>query len=201
MWLRKANSKASASALGFIQSYREWLVSSEVAPIATPIIRQVDEGTLMPTNALPQLRDAIFAYMVKQEADQAEAKHAAKLDQSEGDSEGPAKVWRATIYNSKGEIVQARKANGKVEDLIQEFSLNQRASEWVDRRLVLDCPSDCHGVVTHLPTGRELTIERADSHARVFRPGKRPVIRNGKPSGGLGFQAKASQTRVTFSAG
>jgi hypothetical protein len=208
MWLRRSQSKAAASALGFLSKYREWLQTSEVAHIAAPILTQIDAGTLLPTPALELLKTAISTYHNEKTVAEVEAKLAAKsADVAEGESNGESgaiKNWQATVYDPKGNvvIVSWETAEGiRTKALDESFNLNQRATGWADRRLFEDCSPGSYAIITHIPTGATETIQRGDAYARILRSGKRPAVRSGSKGNSLGFQTKAHQTRVSFSAG
>jgi len=197
-WLHYSSTRSAASAIGFLTKYREFLRSSEVSHIAAPILAQVDAGTLLPTPALVILKDALNTYQNNKALAEVEAKLAKA---SETKEEKPSKTWQATVYDSKGNVIQATNKEGKLVDLDMSFKLNQEATGWVDRRL-FNCEPNSYAVITHTPTNAIETIQRGDAIARIMRSKKAPAARAGsKSAGSLSWGSKASQTRVTFSAG
>jgi hypothetical protein len=202
MFLHRSSSRAAVAAEGFLSKYHEFLSSPEIGPIAGPILAQVKAGTLMPTPALAQLRDAVFAYKVQKDIAEANAK-LAKASETAEDKPSSYK-WQTIVYDPRGKmIVHTRKdAEGNIEHypLDRTFKFNQHAEGWADRELFDEEPGS-YAVITHNPTGAQETIERSDSIARIMKAGKRPVVRNGSPSSSLSFGVKSKPTRVTFSAG
>src|SRR5208282_6305168 len=59
--LHRANTMKSA--LGFFSAYREYLLTGELANAVSPIIAKVDAGETMPSQALPQVAQAIFEHV------------------------------------------------------------------------------------------------------------------------------------------
>lgn len=199
-WLHYSSTRSAASAIGFLDKYREWLETSEVKPIAAPILAQINAGTLMPTPALDLLKEAINAYQNQKALAEVEAKLAAKVNTTDDTKYKPRKNWQAIIYDPKGNIVSQVNAQGKMVDLDESFELNQRASEWADRRL-FECEPNSYAVITHTPTNAIETIERGHAISRIMRGKKSPAVRVGQPSSALSFGCKVHQTRVTFSGG
>ena len=197
MFLHRSTTRAAASAIGFLNTYNEFLHSAEVEPIAAPILAQVAEGSLMPTGALALLKDALNTYQNNKALAEVEAKLAKA---SEASSKPNNKTWQATVYDSKGNVIQVTNKEGKLVDLDEGFALNQRASEWADRRLFESEPNS-YAVITHVPTGARETIERGDAIARIMRSKKSPAVRVGAPSSSLSFGTKVKETRVSFSHG
>jgi hypothetical protein len=114
MFLHRSTTRAAASAIGFLNTYNEFLHSAEVEPIAAPILAQVAEGSLMPTAALAMLKDALNTYQNNKALAEVEAKLAAQS--SEHTSERPSKTWQATVYDSKGNVIQMTNKEGKLVD-------------------------------------------------------------------------------------
>jgi len=184
-----------------MDTYNEFLHSAEVEPIAAPILAQVAEGSLMPTGALALLKDALNTYQNNKALAEVEAKLAKA---SETKEERPSKTWQATVYDPKGNVIQVSRTDtdGNVEivDLDEGFALNQRATEWADRRL-FECEPNSYAVITHTPTGAIETIQRGDAIARIMRSKKSPAVRVGASSSSLSFGTKVKETRVSFSHG
>jgi hypothetical protein len=194
-WLRKSDSKVSADA--FLKASRVFLETGELSQITSPILRQVDQGLLFPTPALTALRDVILAHHLQVEVKKAEAKIA------EQSAEGTtAKTWEVICYNAKGVIQTRITEQGETVDLQQSFDVAQRASEWADRRLVLDCASDCFAVITHLPTGRETISLRNEAFARIYPKAKSPFSKKvGTRDNRLSFGTKVKESHAKFSHG
>ena len=203
-FLFKSTTKAANSALGFIASHRHWLETGEACEAASPILRLIDEGTLMPTPGLEQLRCAVLSHMLLASANKAEA----AIEEAQQESSAPQKQWHARILDEAGNLVVLTQMVGegleRVEEekeLEQSFDHAARASGWCDRRLEQGMPS-WHGEITHTPTGRVEIIMRADSLARILRQKKGAVTpRKSQSTQTLGFQVHAKQTRSTFSHG
>src|ERR1019366_8895727 len=92
-FLFKSTTKAANSALGFIASHRHWLETGEACEAASPILRLIDEGTLMPTPGLEQLRCAVLSHMLLASANKAEA----AIEEAQQESSAPQKQWHARI--------------------------------------------------------------------------------------------------------
>lgn len=202
-WLHKSSTKAANSAVGFLAQHRSFLETGEVAEFTSPILRQLDDGHLMPTPALELLKHAVLSHLILAETRKAERALDAQLAVSEeGEAPSPAeKSWRVAVYNDKNELQTKVNSKGEIEDLEQSFEASARASGWADRRL-FDGASDWHAAILHLPTGRIEIILRADAMARIMRQKKGPTCHTpGKGTQKLSFGTKVKETRVTFSHG
>ena len=191
-FLFKSGTKAAASAIGFLQQYRDFLTTSEVAPITSPILAQVDAKELMPTAALDLIRSAVLSHHLLVEAKKAEDK---LIQQAKEESEPKAsKNYTASIYTGKGEEV-----------LSKSFTFPQDACRWVDLRL-FDASSDCYGVLqsNHILIKGELQSEvilRGDSIARLLAAKKTPFSKRMGSNGKLSWGVKSKPSHSVFSRG
>jgi hypothetical protein len=203
MFLHRANGKAAIAASAFISAHREFLQSGELQLFTTPILNRLDTQELFPTPALEELKAVVLAHHMAEEIRIATEKMA-KADEP---TERKTKNYVATVWNSKGEVVQAPDSNGKIKDLKDSFETSTQAERWADNRL-FDGATDWFCVVetTHVfkQNGDPFTatILRADAIARILKRPKAPVMKAQKKSGGrLSFGVKAHQTKAAFSHG
>lgn len=191
-FLHKTTTRAANSAGAFLAQYREYLTTGELAPIMTPIIRQVDEKLLMPTPALKLVQAAVMGHIIA--TDQAKAEEAIER----ANEPKAVKTWVACIKDAEGNVC-TRMTNDGEEDLLKSFEHPQEADRWVDRRLFDGAP-DWYGEVEGL--GTHVYVERADAIARVLKQPKGPAIhKKAVTTKTLGFGVKAHQTRASFSRG
>lgn len=194
-FLHKTQTKAAASAIGFLAQYREYLTTGEVAAKTSPIVARVDAGTLLPTPALKEIQYAVMTHIIESDA--------AKLDKApQVGTRGTTKSWRATVYDAAGVIQQRVKDNGDVEDLVKGFDLASEADRWADRRL-FEGTHGWYAVVEHTVIPNVSSrIERADAMARILKQPKGPTVHvRGKSTKSLGFGVKVKESRTTFSHG
>jgi hypothetical protein len=198
MFLHRANGKVSA--IAFLAAHRAFLETGELCEVTSPILRMLDDSTLLPTPALELIREAVTVHHIRVEAEQAERKLMASLDaESTG---GSSKTWEVTVYDSKGNIQSRIAENGNPIELQESFLLAQRASEWADRRLVNDCGSDCFAVITHVPTGKEIIALRNEAMSRCFPKAKAPMSKKtGSRDNKLSWGSKCVQSHAHFSRG
>lgn len=197
MFLHRSGGKVSASA--FLQAHRDFLVTGELASVTSPILAKIDAGQTMPTPGLEEIRSVVLRHHLLAEALKAEAK---LLAAGEGPAASASKTWEVTCYDSRGNVQTRVNAKGETVDLSESFALQQRASEWADRRLVHDCASDCFATLIHVPSGLEAVIMRNDAMGRVFPKIKTPVIKQtGSRDGKLSFGTKVHESRAVFSRG
>jgi len=199
-FLAKMNTKAANSAVAFIQQYREFLTTGEVASATSPIIAKVDAGELLPTPAMQEIGYAVMTHIIQSDA----VKMDAKLNgEGGGGRVSKPKNWVATVYDENGVIQTRINAKGEVEDLIKGFDMGQDADRWAMRRLY-EGASDWYAEVNHsfIPNVGS-RIERSDAIAFIDKKPKGPAIhQKGKSTKSLGFgPGKVGQTRVTFSHG
>ena len=194
--LHYSTTSAANSALGFISKYREYLETGELAPRVSPLLKRMDEKSLMPTSCLDLIREAVVAHLIARDTANFEAIQNATASHS------APKPWIAKIVDAAG-ITQMRvKENGEEVEMLQGFDTNSQANNWMIRRLALDSASEWHGEITHSPTQRIERMEYKDALGKFLRQGKKPVMHQpGKGSQKLSMGGKASQTRVSFSHG
>ena len=194
-FLHKTTTKAAGSALAFIAQYREWLETSEVASVASPIIAKLDAGELLPTPALIEIKNAVFAHMLVLDCEKAEK----SIEKAQTAKEPKAHV--GIIYTESGVIATRINNEGDEEELIKQFDLPQDAIRWIDRRLVEAAPRS-YATLDHTRTVQCETITRDDSFARVFKEGKGAVCKpQTKSTPRLGFGVSAHPSKSTFSHG
>ena len=195
-FLHKSGGKVSATA--FLQAHREFLLTGELAAITAPILSRIDAGCTLPTPGLDEVRHAVLSHHLLSESLKAEA---ALLQQGQ-EASATVKTWEVTCYDAKGNILTRVNAKGQTVEVQESFALQQRASEWCDRRLVHDCDGTSFGVIVHIPTGLEAVVMRGDAFARVFpKTASAATKKMGKGDGKLSFGVKAHQSRATFSHG
>lgn len=203
-WLHKTTTKAAHNAIAFIDQYREWLSTGELALFTSPILLKVDSKELLPTPALEELKAVVLAHHLAEEIRIATEKMA-KADEP---TERKTKNYVATVWNSKGEVVQAPDSNGKIKDLKDSFETSTQAERWADNRL-FDGATDWFCVVetTHVfkQNGDPFTatILRADAIARILKRPKQPVMKAQKSGKGgkLSWGVKVSESKASFSHG
>jgi hypothetical protein len=194
-FLHKTTTKAANSAAAFLASYREYLTTGELAPVASPIIRKLDEGTILPTPALKEIQSVVMAHIIA--SDQAKVEHAIE----EAQQPKKTKPWIASVLDAAGNICTRVNSEGETEDLVKSFDLAQEADRWVDRRL-FEGASDWYGQVKHATMNVETFIQRNDAIARILKQPKGAVMHQKAVSTKtLGFGVKAKQDRSSFSRG
>lgn len=194
-FLSKTKTKAANSATAFLATYREYLTTSEVAIVTSPIIAKVDAGELLPTPALEEIKNAVFQHMLVLDSQKHEAAIAKQQEPKK------TKPHVATIYLETGVIATRINAEGEEEELIAAFDMPQAAMRWIDRRLVEAAPRS-YATLDHTKTVQSETINRDEAFERVFKVGKGPVIKpQSKSTPRLSFGVKAHPSRATFSHG
>lgn len=195
-FLHKASGKAANSAEAFINFHRAFLSSGELAPLTSHILARVDAGETMPTPALDEIRTIVLAHSIQSAARAAEEK---MLAEPKTASQKP---WSVTLFTAKGEVATKVNAEWEVIELSQNFDLQQRASEWADRRLTQDCSADCFGVIIHTPTSLEVVVLYVDAMGRQNPKAKSPFSKKtGSRDNKLSFGVKAGNDRAHFSHG
>lgn len=187
---KKLNSKAAASALGFIAAHREYLMSGELSELTKPILDKIDAGELYPTPAILELKQVVACHILNME----KAKADKAIERASRNSGRSSKAFEAVILDSVGRIVLDD--DGK--DLRKTFDKPQEAERWVDRRL-FEHPNTIGEVIHHGSPWE--TIERDDSIARILKRPKSPFMKRRPNPGNLSGRMKASETKVTFSKG
>lgn len=199
-FLHRANGKISA--LAFLTQHREFLTAGTLAHFTSPILQKLDDGELLPTPALEQIKGVVWDHYAATELLKSEkAMQRAMAPKSE-------KPYVSTILDAKGNVVTKINEEGKEVELRQGFATDSEASGWVDRRL-FEGASDWHGTVVATKlrgkAGDVLTIVilREDSIARILK--KKPAMATRKVGGAsstkLGFGVKCAQDTCHFSKG
>lgn len=194
-FLRKLNSKAALSALGFLAAHRDYLVSGELAETLRPIVERVDKGELLPTPALSEIRQAVMSHIMAAEIAKAE-KAIEKANKAGGSA---SKTFQAIILDSAGRVQVSVNERGEQKELRQNFKLPQEAERWVDRRLVEGSPN-WHGEVLHNGAPWD-EITRDESMARMYKRAKHPFMKRQASPGKLTGQIKIRAKQASFSKG
>lgn len=205
-FLAKAT-KPNISAQGFLDQYREFMLTGELSYVLSPILAKVDAGEMMPTPAVAAIAVATMYHRIAKDTIAAKKSIAAQEDAKE---EGPAKVkaprkvsnWTSTVLDSAGNVCTRINAKGEEEDMVKGFDASGDADRWSDRRLALDCVAGCYAVVSHAHSAVKTFIMRDDAMARFYRQAKGPTIKpQSKTTDKLGFGVKAKESRSSFSRG
>lgn len=196
-FLAKTNTKAAMSAKGFIDGYREYLLTGEVAYVTAPIVEKLDNGALLPTPALNEIRDAVFAHVLELDRIKAEE----SIEKAGSPSVNSEKHFHVTVIDAAtGMVCMREKEDGTLEKLSKRFSKPQDAERWADRRLFDGAPS-WFAKVTHHDTPWDI-IERDDAIARILKRPRNASTRTVKYGGSsLNFGTKVKETTVKFSQG
>ena len=193
-FLHKTTTKAAGSALAFLASYREYLLTSEVAAVTSPIIARLDAGTVMPTPALEEVKNAVFAHMLAADTLKAEA----SIEREQAPRKTKPHV--GMIYDETGAIAVRMTEDGP-EDLIKSFDLPQDCLRWCIRRLIEAAPRS-YATMDHVKTAQQETVTRDDAFAIEFKSKKGPVMKpQSKTTSKLSFGVKVSEDRASFSRG
>lgn len=204
-FLAKSVQKIAGSASTFISNYREYLLNSEVAYLTAPIVKQIDDGTLMPTPALQEIKDAVLAHILQIDKLKSED---ALIKLNEPKEEKPvrsvragSKKFSARIVDGNGETCTKTNEDGEVKSLWESFDMPQRAERWIDLRLVdNDASPDWTGIIYQGDNEYE-EISRVRAMGRVFAKGREAVMHVTKSAGKLSFGMKAKQSHCSFSKG
>ena len=209
-FLAKTNTKAAGSALAFITQYREYMVTSELAPKVAPILVKLDadraaalaqkkDTSVLAAAALKEVQNAVMTHIIESDT----KKHEESMVAAEKEAATPSanKNWVATIYNGAGEVCTRITNQGDEEQLIKSFDLAQDADRWADRRL-FDGAAGWYAEVNHAERPIHTRIERDDAMARLLRKPKGPTVHTkGQSTKSLSWGAKVKETRVSFSRG
>jgi hypothetical protein len=194
-FLHKTTTKAANSAAAFLATYREWLETGELAQLTSPILRKLDDGALLPTPALNEVKAAVLAHIFESDRQKTEA----AIEQAQ-EPKKP-KAWTVEVLDAEGHICTRVNSEGEVEDLVKDFDLAQDADRWADRRL-FEGASDWHAKVSHATLNVVTYIQRSDSLARILKQPKGPAIhQKAVTTKTLGFGVRAKQDRASFSRG
>lgn len=191
-FLFKSQTKAAVSAAAFLAQHRAWLETGELAMVTSPILRQLDEGVLLPSPTLVQIRQVVLAHHLASESRKAE---------STVQEKAPTKDYLVTVYNVKGEVQVSQDENGKIKDLKQGFDHSSLAQGWADRRLFDGAP-DWYAVIEHTKIKMSVAVLRADAIARILKRAKTPTMKqSSQTTSKLGFGIKLKESRARFSNG
>lgn len=196
MLLHRANT--SKSAMGFIQQYREYMVSGELADLLSPIVARVDAGSLMPTPAKDEIARATLEHIV--------ACDLVKLEESrdklmKGETHSSTKRWQASVVDANDVIQTYINEDGEVKDLIKSGDDVSTLDRWLDRKL-FEGSSEWHGIIEHSVMQVRTIVERSDAIARILRQPKSAVSRQqSKSAGRLSFGMTCKQDHSHFSHG
>lgn len=168
-FLVKTTQKAAASAAGFLQAHRDFLLTGELASVASPIIARLDARELLPTPALGEIQRAVLSHIVA--CDQAKLEEKMVQPSAGGGSQKP---WLATIRDEKGNICTRINSKGEEVDLVQAFDTAAPADRWCDRRLV-EGASDWYALVEHTLSPVVTRIDRNEAVARLLKNKPGPV--------------------------
>ena len=200
-FLHKTTTKAAISAGAFIAQYREYLITGELAPVATSILLKLDSGLILPTPALKEIAVATMNHIIMSEKVKAEKVIQAAETVVEVKTVVQKKNWLAQILDARGNVCTRVNPQGEVEELVKDFDQAQDADRWCDRRLFDGAPG-WYAEITHLTAKVVTIITRDDAIPRVLKQPKGPVIhQKGVSTKSLGFGVKCKETRVSFSRG
>jgi hypothetical protein len=196
MLLHRANT--SKSAMGFIQQYREYMVSGELADLLSPIVARVDAGSLMPTPAKDEIARATLEHIV--------ACALVKLEEGrdklmKGETHSSTKRWQASVVDANDVIQTYINEDGEVKDLIKSGDDVSTLDRWLDRKL-FEGSSEWHGIIEHSVMQVRTIVERSDAIARILRQPKSAVSRQqSKSAGRLSFGMQVRNDHSHFSHG
>lgn len=194
-FLHKTTTKAANSAAAFLATYRDWLETGELAKLTSPILVKLDQGTLLPTPALNEVKAAVLAHIFESDKQKVEASIEAALEPKK------TKPWIVEILNAEGVLQTRIDSQGEEEELTKSFDLAQEADRWADRRL-FEGASDWYAKVSHVSIPVVTYIQRSDSIARILKQPKGPAIhQKAVTTKTLGFGVRAKQDRASFSRG
>lgn len=189
-------SKGKVSSIAFLSQHKEWLLSSEVKDLISPIFSTIDNGELMPTLALNNIRQVIYDHMIvrkNEEFKNLEDKNRRKyFAKKEG-------KFVVTIFDAQKKVVLEKKPTGWFE-LVKSFELPQDAQRWADRKLINNV--GCFGEIQSYGKMYEI-IEREGSLFRILRTVKKTVYKrlSKNNTNRLSFGVKACQKTTKFSTG
>lgn len=194
-FLSKVSTKAANNATAFIAAHRAWLETGELASLASPILRKLDEKEVLPTPALDAIFQVAFDHVQEAEKNKGEAALARANEPK------VQKAYVAAIYDAKGNIVTYINDDGEEKEMIQSFDMSQDGERWCDRRLFDGAP-DWHGEVVSTKGLPPIHVLREDSIARILKKPKGPAVHTkGVSTKSLGFGVKAKGDHFHFSKG
>lgn len=163
------SSKIKVSAEAFISAHREYLQTGTLAALTTPILINLDKGSILPTPALNQIRQAVVEHMIAVQITKSEAKIL------KASTPKVSKPFTASILNAKGEIVTYIDSQG-TKDMIAHFESDIKAQDWCDRRLFDGAP-DWYGKINDNRSQYQRTIDRNGSVSRTLRSKRGPTMK------------------------
>jgi hypothetical protein len=175
-------SSGRISAVAFLQAHREYLESGSLADFTSPILHQLDIGSIMPNMALSELRQAVLQHLLSRQS-----------QMSHTSSPRITKPYTGTIYDGDGNVIED---NGK--RFIKGFDNSTETQRWCDKRLY----GGAHHWYATVENnkGSVYQIQRNDAIARVLQESRGPVTRTNKSAGGA-WKMKARGDRFHFSKG
>ena len=158
MWNKKAAKTGVGNAPQFLRDTRAFLLSAELQTTTKPILDQLDQRRIFPSQAIPLLFEAL-------------AKHESKT-----------LVKKAEINQARGNfIVQVfdraqvtLKAPNGILVAIHRSERGDEAEHWADRYLSERSGAHCYATIESKVDKTRLTIERIDAIARMY-PKKTPA--------------------------
>jgi hypothetical protein len=186
-FFKKSESKAAASVEAFLAAHKEWLLNGEASYCTAPVVARLDAGELLPTPALQAIREAVMGHLMLIDMLGATDR---KEEAEEKKSAAPKtpKPFIAYILDEYKNVM-----------LKKGFDLPQRASEWVDRRLV-ENGSECSGEVAHKGKPWE-AITREESLARILGTRKSSQVCKSMGSSDGNWRMACKPSKAIFSHG
>jgi hypothetical protein len=208
MFLHRATGKALASAAGFLQQHREFLLTGEFASVTAPILEKIDAKELMPTPGLQAIRQAVMDHLlflsVKEHSEKIETIQASVAEVSDVETveEKDNNPWTVRILNADGNVCTRMTSKGKVEELIKSFPRASAADRWSVLRLLGESVGCVAEMTNHRIPNLKTTMLRDDAVAEYFKKGPSCSCHVKSTSGSaLSFRPKVHETRATFSHG
>lgn len=206
--LHRAN--ISKSALGFLQQYRDYMTTGELAETLSPIIRKVDDGSLMATPAVGEIAQAVMMHVIASDSlklEQAIQKQThsptmgAPSSSNVRNETAVQKNWTAVIVDENDVVQTYLDAKGEEKELRASGNDVSTLDRWLDRKLFAGS-SDWHGVIEHSVMKVRTIVDRQDAIARLMIGRKGPVSKGqAKSAGKLSFGMKVRNDVSHFSRG
>lgn len=211
--LHRAN--ISKSALGFLQQYRDYMTTGELAETLSPIIRKVDDGSLMATPAVGEIAQAVMMHVIAsdslklEQAIQKQTHSPTKGFRSSQAMSPPSlsnvsqsqKNWTAMVVDQNDVVQTYLDAKGEEKELRASGNDVSTLDRWLDRKLFAGS-SDWHGVIEHSVMKVRTIVDRQDAIARLMIGRKGPVSKGqAKSAGKLSFGMKVRNDVSHFSRG
>ncbi len=197
----KCGTKAANSAAAFIAAHRDFLLTGTLKSVTEPILNKMDEGNILPTPALEELKNAVFTHMIIREGEAIENSIGKTREYSSN------KNHIATIYDKDNNVLTFVNSKGETKDLVKSFNLPQEAERWADLRLV-EQAAGSYAIVIHSNTNQQSVISRETSYmqqgslSRIFKQKKTALHKIiSKGSGSLKPKMKCKHDHASFSRG